>query len=40
VVRKVFGATLKNASQPIAANDFKVALKDVTNDMHALLSKQ
>ncbi|OLF52943.1 DUF3313 domain-containing protein [Pseudomonas chlororaphis] len=40
VVRKVFGETLENASQPIAANDFKVAFKDMTNDMQALLSKQ
>jgi ribosomal protein L7/L12 len=40
VVRKVFGETLKNASQPVGANDFKVALKTVTTDMQALLSKQ
>jgi len=40
VVRKVFGETLDNASQPIAANDFKAALKEMTNDMQALLSKQ
>ena len=40
VVRKVFGETLKNANQPIAPNDFKVALKTVTTDMQALLSKQ
>jgi len=40
VVRKVFGETLDNESQPIAANDFKAALKDMTNDMQALLSKK
>jgi hypothetical protein len=40
VVRKVFGETVKNASQPIVANDFKVAFKDMTNDMQALLSGQ
>jgi hypothetical protein len=40
VVRKVFGETVENASQPIAANDFKAAFKDMTNDMQALLSRQ
>jgi hypothetical protein len=40
VVRKVFGETVKNASQPIVANDFKAAFKDMTNDMQALLSRQ
>ncbi|HEF4760929.1 TPA: DUF3313 domain-containing protein [Pseudomonas putida] len=40
VVRKVFGETLNNASQPIAANDFKAAFKTLTTDMQALLSKQ
>ena len=39
-VRKVFGETVKNASQPIVANDFKAAFKDMTNDMQALLSGQ
>jgi hypothetical protein len=40
VVRKVFGETLDNESQPIASKDFKAALKDMTSDMQALLSKQ
>lgn len=40
VVRKVFGETVKNASQPIVANDFKAAFKDMKNDMQALLSSQ
>ncbi|MGE7956463.1 DUF3313 domain-containing protein [Pseudomonas sp. NPDC089530] len=40
MVRKVFGETLENASQPIVANDFKVALKSMTNDMQTLLSRQ
>ncbi|NUU36893.1 DUF3313 domain-containing protein [Pseudomonas sp. C2B4] len=40
VVRKVFGETLNNASQPIVANDFKDAFKTLTSDMLALLSKQ
>lgn len=40
VVRKVFGETVKNASQPIVARDFKVAFKGMTNDMQALLSAQ
>lgn len=37
VVRKVFGKTLGNNSQAITANDFKVAIKGVTDDMNALL---
>jgi hypothetical protein len=37
VVRKVFGETLENDSQAITANDFKVAIKAVTDDMRALL---
>ncbi|AZD05415.1 DUF3313 domain-containing protein [Pseudomonas chlororaphis] len=40
MVRKVFGETLENASQPIVANDFKAAFKSMTNDMQTLLSKQ
>jgi hypothetical protein len=40
VVRKVFGETLENESQPIAANDFKAALKAMSTDIQALLSKQ
>ncbi|MNN67040.1 hypothetical protein D3C81_1826520 [compost metagenome] len=39
VVRKVFGATLDNAQQPVLASDFKVALKGMTDDMQALLLK-
>ena len=37
VVRKVFGKTLENDSQAISANDFKAAIKDVTNDMQKLM---
>jgi hypothetical protein len=37
VVRKVFGEVLKNASQPITVNDFKAAIKGVSDDMNALL---
>lgn len=37
VVRKVFGKTLENNSQAITANDFKAAIKGVTDDMSALL---
>ncbi|MNY35013.1 hypothetical protein D3C86_1693940 [compost metagenome] len=40
MVRKVFGETLENESQPVVANDFKVALKGMTSDMQALLNKQ
>lgn len=40
VVRKVFGKTLNNASQPIAANDFEDAFKTLSSDMHVLLSRQ
>ncbi|TVT80760.1 DUF3313 domain-containing protein [Pseudomonas sp. H3(2019)] len=37
VVRKVMGQQLKNASQQVTANDFKVALKKLTDDMQAFL---
>lgn len=37
VVRKVFGETLKNASQPITADDFKVAIQTMTSDLQQLL---
>jgi hypothetical protein len=37
VVRKVFGATLDNDRQAITANDFKAAIKGVTDDMSVLL---
>ncbi|MFZ3023858.1 DUF3313 domain-containing protein [Pseudomonas sp.] len=37
VVRKVFGKTLENDSQAISANDFKAAIKDVTDDMQKLM---
>ncbi|MDO8697854.1 MAG: DUF3313 domain-containing protein [Pseudomonas sp.] len=37
VVRKVFGEVLKNDSQPITANDFKAAIKGVTDDMSILI---
>lgn len=37
VVRKVFGEVLKNASQPITVNDFKAAIKGVSDDMNALI---
>ncbi|RON08862.1 sodium:proton antiporter [Pseudomonas brassicacearum] len=37
VVRKVMGQQLKNASQQVTANDFKVALKKLTSDMQAFL---
>lgn len=37
VVRKVFGKTLENNSKAITANDFKAAIKGVTDDMSALL---
>lgn len=40
IVRKVFGETIKNAEQPIVANDFKIALKGMTDDMQALLLKR
>jgi len=40
VVRKVFGETLDNASQPIAAKDFKASLQSMSTDIQALLSKQ
>ena len=37
VVRKVFGKTLENNSQAISANDFKAAIKGLTDDMSVLL---
>jgi hypothetical protein len=40
VVRKVFGETVDNASQPVVANDFKAAFKGMTSDMQALLTQQ
>ncbi|MBK5354693.1 DUF3313 domain-containing protein [Pseudomonas sp. TH41] len=36
-VRKVFGETLKNASQPVTAEDFKAAIRGMTSDMQTLL---
>jgi hypothetical protein len=36
VVRKVFGKTLENDSQAITSNDFKAAIKGVTDDMNAM----
>jgi hypothetical protein len=37
VVRKVFGATLDNDNQKISANDFKLAIKAMGNDLQALI---
>jgi ribosomal protein L7/L12 len=37
VVRKVFGETLKNASQPVTSNDFNVAIKTVSSDLQAFI---
>jgi Protein of unknown function (DUF3313) len=37
VVRKVFGETLKNASQPITTNDFKMAIRALTSDLQAFI---
>ncbi|MGE8190251.1 DUF3313 domain-containing protein [Pseudomonas sp. NPDC086278] len=37
VVRKVFGETLNNASQPITAEDFKAAIRGMTSDMRTLM---
>lgn len=37
VVRKVFGETLKNASQPITTNDFKMAIRALTSDLQAFV---
>ena len=37
VVRKVFGETLENASQPVTVNDFKVAIKKVGSDLQAFI---
>lgn len=36
VVRKVFGKTLDNDSQAIKTDDFKAAIKGVTDDMNAM----
>ncbi|PXX51586.1 Protein of unknown function [Pseudomonas sp. LAMO17WK12:I10] len=36
-VRKVFGENLQNSSQKITANDFKAAIRAMTNDLQALL---
>jgi hypothetical protein len=33
VVRKLLGEQVRNASQPITANNFKAAIKDMINDM-------
>lgn len=35
VVRKVFGETLKNASQPVTTDDFKLAINTVSSDLQA-----
>jgi Protein of unknown function (DUF3313) len=37
VVRKLFGETLKNASQPITTNDFKMAIQALTSDFRAFI---
>jgi Protein of unknown function (DUF3313) len=37
VVRKVFGEQLKNASQPVTANDFKAAIKRLDSDIQAFI---
>lgn len=37
VVRKVFGETLENASQPVTVKDFKVAIKKVGSDLQAFI---
>ena len=37
VVRKVFGESLRNSSQPVTANDFRAAITGLTNDLHALI---
>ncbi|MBV6821774.1 DUF3313 domain-containing protein [Pseudomonas sp. PD9R] len=37
VVRKVFGDTLKNASQPVTAADFESAINGMASDMRAQL---
>lgn len=37
VVRKLFGETLKNASQPVTANDFKVAINTINSDLQAFI---
>ena len=37
VVRKLFGKTLDNASQPITANDFKVAINKLNSDLQAFV---
>ncbi|EXF93587.1 hypothetical protein HK44_007900 [Pseudomonas fluorescens HK44] len=37
VVRKVMGEQVKNASQPVTANDFKAAIKKLNSDMQAFI---
>lgn len=37
VVRKIFGTTLRNDSQEITANDFKVAINDTMRDLQMFL---
>lgn len=37
VVRKVFGEVLENDSQPITTNDFKAAIKGVTDDLSVFI---
>lgn len=37
VVRKVFGESLRNSSQPVTANDFKAAITGLTNDLQAFI---
>ena len=37
VVRKLFGKTLDNASQPITANDFKEAINKLNTDLNAFV---
>lgn len=37
VVRKVFGKTLSNASQPITVDDFKAAIRGMCSDMRTLM---
>lgn len=38
VVRKVMGQQLKNASQPVTANDFKAAINKLNSDMQAFMT--
>lgn len=37
VVRKVFGKTLSNASQPITTDDFRAAIRGMCSDMRVLM---